>query len=127
MAHCSQCGSPTPEGAVACPTCGVAVPGAVKGPRAPPSRTMVGVSASDILPQFPPGTAASAKTIVGLPARSLGPMGQAPPATDSSPQQPGPGRSPGHEAAPAAGSPKFPAGRTIVGMAPLKINEGAAK
>jgi hypothetical protein len=87
MSHCPQCGKPTPEGAVACPFCGVRLV-ASPGPYAQP-RTMVGVSAQEIAARraaeatAPIGTPAKVhRTIVGMPASALPPP-QAPAAVPS--------------------------------------------
>src|SRR5262245_24425982 len=82
MAHCPECGSATPPASSVCPTCGRALPGAAKP--APAARTIVGVSAKDVLPAGLAKAAAAtnaaeaagepppaAKTIVGLPAKSI--------------------------------------------------------
>jgi hypothetical protein len=109
MSHCPQCGEPPPEGARACPFCGASL---AARPPSPGSRTIVGVSAEEVL-----GPAAGA-----APARAPAPAAVAPSKTNrtivgmSADVLPKAGKS-GHggAAAPLAGKPGG-IGRTIVGM-----------
>jgi hypothetical protein len=126
MSHCPQCGELTPEGARACPFCGsllAAAPARPTGggrpqPSAPGSRTIVGVSARDILPaqDARPQPAVPSKvnlTMVGVSAKELpGQVGQTPGAQPPAPS--GANRAGAHAI-----------GHTIVGMAASSL--GTAK
>lgn len=124
MSHCPQCGEPTPEGARACPFCGVML--VAPQPQPPTARTIVGVSVRSDgsaveLPPPPPETPPpkASRTIVGMPNPHARPAEPAP----AKAARPDPPRDPGRTAVlgtPAVTAPKAGAtrtGSTLVGVA----------
>src|SRR5262249_36489832 len=115
--HCPQCGMKAPEGAAACVQCGAMLP-VEEAERARPiiGRTMVGVSAADVVARvakaqaLPPG---AARTIVGMPAAAL--PGSAAQTEDARADQ----AASAAAGPPGAQAPVIPnaVGRTMIGVA----------
>lgn len=112
MSHCPDCSEPTPDGARACPFCGVMLASRA----APPgSRTIVGGASLAAAPEAP--VARANRTIVGMPpqkaARAAQPGAVAPPAA---PDPPAVGAATALHGSPARVVPSR-AGSTLVGVA----------